>query len=407
MKGLKTILGIALATTGLGGAIAVGAVSYTADENVQMVQAESDPVFTGGQVVYLKVSGDWKESNSRYAFYVYNGTGNSWYSMKSYSSATADVYYGVMPSGDWDAVIFCEMWGDNPTNDWATKRRQTADLKTKYDSSKPMYEISSSSWNAAPDTNVDWYVVGAFNSWSTTADKMTFNKATGEYRSVINFTTTGGMKLVKNGDWSAGEKDANSVEDAVFTTYSDYFAKDTGSKPNINILKVGKFEIYYKAFSNDKIWMQKSSDTEAEEFATTFNSNVTCSGTGATAPVLGKSWALLKDAYDALSKGARDLLTDATYTTSGSGTSTVVTPGSGFSQAVANAVSKYDFIVGRYGTSSYEDFMSREPATIGSASINPIERNNNSNSVLTICIVISSIVAISSIGFFFLKKKHN
>ena len=49
MKGIKTILGIALATTGFGGAIAVGAVSATQNNKVEVVEAAASNVTNGNK----------------------------------------------------------------------------------------------------------------------------------------------------------------------------------------------------------------------------------------------------------------------------------------------------------------------------------------------------------------------
>lgn len=90
MKGIKTILGIALATTGFGGAIAVGAVSATQNNKVEMAEAATSSVYLAGSFNgWNASSADWKlEKNGSY-----------WTVTKSLSAG--DTFKFVVNGGTW------------------------------------------------------------------------------------------------------------------------------------------------------------------------------------------------------------------------------------------------------------------------------------------------------------------
>ena len=99
------------------------------------------------------------------------------------------------------------------------------------------------------------------------------------------------------------------------------------------------------------------------------------------------------------------LLKNATFTVSGSGSSTVVTPTGSTTQIVANAMSKYDYIVGKYGTATYSDFINRNPAQFGNTFIHSFTEDNT-NYLIVISVTVISMLAVT--GFIIIRKrKHN
>ena len=81
---------------------------------------------TGGEVVLLKPSSNWKQANARFAVYFFNDAQgkNTWVSMTKASDET-DIYYAVAPTGNWEKLIFCRMNPANNTNDWGNKWNQS------------------------------------------------------------------------------------------------------------------------------------------------------------------------------------------------------------------------------------------------------------------------------------------
>ena len=76
---------------------------------------------------------------------------------------------------------------------------------------------------------------------------------------------------------------------------------------------------------------------------------------------------------------------------------------------VQQCAARYDYIVGKYGTGTFADFMTRNPVSLSSSRTMPSAIVGDSNTVIMI-IVIGSLVSVSAIGgYFFLRKRreHN
>ena len=90
------------------------------------------------------------ENNYRFAIYFFNdSTGkNSWYSL---NETTSDgYYYASVEANKWPNLIICRMYGDNTTNDWNTKREQTANL-TMPTTNKRCFDDTSDWWSNQND----------------------------------------------------------------------------------------------------------------------------------------------------------------------------------------------------------------------------------------------------------------
>ena len=139
----------------------------------------------------------------------------------------------------------------------------------------------------------------------------------------------------------------------------------------------------------------------ADDYASDFVSGITCNAQGTSAPT--GNWSTLSSKYSTLFIEDQNTLKNATYTTSGSGSQTVVTPGDGVSQTVANAVSKYDYIIHRYGVGSYANFMNR---TIPGTN-NPVAIVNKQDTSVIIVVLSMSCLSLIAVSIFLIKKKKN
>lgn len=137
----------------------------------------------------------------------------------------------------------------------------------------------------------------------------------------------------------------------------------------------------------------------ADNFASDFVSGITCNVNGTSAPT--GNWTTITNKYNTLFTEDQNTLKNATYTTSGSGSQTVVTPGDGTSQAVANAVSKYDKIISRYGTTSYPNFMNRSIPGANS----PIAIVNKQDTSIIVVVLSMSCLSLFAVSIFIIKKK--
>ena len=92
------------------------------------------------------------DTNYRFAVYYRVNGATSWYSMLTEEEG---VYYAdlTFPApGNMDLIIFCKMWGDNPTNGWEQKRHQTGDLTWQ-----PEYnQYTIASLDSSGDDDANW-----------------------------------------------------------------------------------------------------------------------------------------------------------------------------------------------------------------------------------------------------------
>ena len=112
---------------------------------------------------YLLPTSTWtdpeyeNDTNYRFAVYYRVNVTTDWYSMLY----EAGVYYAdlTFPApGNLNLIIFCKMWGDNPTNGWEQKRHQTGDLS--WQPTKNQYTIASLNDSGEAD-GANWSVYSA------------------------------------------------------------------------------------------------------------------------------------------------------------------------------------------------------------------------------------------------------
>ncbi len=119
-------------------------------------------------------------------------------------------------------------------------------------------------------------------------------------------------------------------------------------------------------------------------FLNEFMGNINCDASGRTAPTFatGYDWAQFKTLYGKLSVEDQATLTGAQAIEGGS-------------ELINRVAHRYDYIVGKYGEETYEDFMSRHPQKLVRDGFN-IFNLNGSNS--TAIIVLVSVVGLTAVG---------
>ena len=163
------------------------------------------------------------------------------------------------------------------------------------------------------------------------------------------------------------------------------FAKLSGEykyiavRPADSTLYLDSIEIGYEDDSSD-------APSAAVEFANLFLSESLCND-GVTAPDVD-AWDLLGLYFEDISADSKEIFKTATANAEGT--------------EIEQCVARYDYIVGKYGAETYNDFMGRKPAPIASAlSI------HNSDDVMDIAVI--SAIAIAGIAaagaFVFLRRK--
>lgn len=152
----------------------------------------------------------------------------------------------------------------------------------------------------------------------------------------------------------------------------------------------------YYASGTVQLYKLKTSD-KADEFAQTFLGAFTCDASGESEPSFGIkegethwSWSLLAEEYNKLSAAEKEQFRLGVPSQEGDN--------------IARALARYDYIVGKYGTAKYADFMSRNPAPIASGRINDLSTETNNNTMIII-VVIASISALAFTTLLVFKKK--
>ena len=167
-----------------------------------------------------------------------------------------------------------------------------------------------------------------------------------------------------------------------YTTFSGIFLNNTSIYNNIDFI------------SSDK-----DSDTSisATGMATVFKDNVFCDSTGNNAPNYrsGVTWSTFESLYAKLSSDTKTLL--------------ATTPSDEGGSALEAGLAKYDYILGKYNTSStdpYNDFLGRiENNLITLDSLNNFDSSNNAKTIL---IIISATFLLTTlfITLVIKRKKH-
>ena len=153
---------------------------------------------------------------------------------------------------------------------------------------------------------------------------------------------------------------------------------------------------YYSSGSVQLYKLKESSNAIA--YAETFLAAFTCDATGENAPTFtikeGStywSWSLLATEYNTLTAVEKEEFRLGAASESG--------------DEIAQALARYDYVVGKYGTSTYSDFMLRNPAQIGGVKLAFNAVNENTNTIAIIVTI--SLVSVTAIGgYFFIKRRE-
>lgn len=180
------------------------------------------------------------------------------------------------------------------------------------------------------------------------------------------------------------------VTDAV-TSYNTLKANWTAGSSEVNIVGIALNFVKNSTTKPEVLLTASTANTIiASDYSTDFLASITCDSTGNTAPKFTSpyaSWSELASAYSALSSSEQSVLTSMQANPNGS--------------TAQQAVAKYDYIVGKYGTETYEDFMGRNPEPLGINNPNLFNFGSDTNTTTLVVVLVSalSITAISVIIF--------
>ena len=123
-------------------------------------------------------------------------------------------------------------------------------------------------------------------------------------------------------------------------------------------------------------------------FASDFLAGTGCDSSGKTTPTA--NWTNMNNKFDLLFTNEQQLLKNAEASETGS--------------VIEQAVARYDYIVGKYGTSKYNDFINRSPEPVGNGAYNFGDEGLNDNNIILILSIVS-IATMSLAVLLVIKKK--
>ena len=138
--------------------------------------------------------------------------------------------------------------------------------------------------------------------------------------------------------------------------------------------------------NNYLVQFETTTAITAEAFATSFLANMTCDGTGATAPTYasGYSWADFQVLFNQLDSTEQSSLQSATANESGT--------------TVEQAMARYDYVVAKYG---YSNFINRAVSN----SSNRMMKIIDNNSVVILTVVTALLITSALAACYMLKKR--
>lgn len=379
MKGLKTILAIALSATGLSGAVAFGVAA-----NKETIHETSAASTTR---LYLDMSGfaDWYSDSASFKVHTWNSAnGDQYHAVTKVDSAYyyADVDLATYASGGGYRFTRYNSTGSDEWNRGAWQS-YTANKGTYYRATGWI----AGTWDESNQKT--WTVVGATNGvWAGGDEDISIPlqmRFDGEGLQFINTTvelTANSVFKVKNSDNSYYGYDAIETGSGSVIAAGDVSGSGSG---NITVVNTGSYEIYMKPFAG-KFWMQENSTATATSWCTSFL-NATgsiCSSGGTSADhssALSAIWSDQNTSFGALTLGARNIIKTGTA-----------------NATVADAHDRYVHIVTRYA-GVLDEF---DEWTVSSARpMNQIVKNSNSVAI----IIVTSIALLSATGAFFILRK--
>ena len=263
------------------------------------------------------------------------------------------------------------------------------------------YYLKENGTNSAPSAVTDFWEATIF-TFTLVADD-TYTISQGDNYLYCTATNNG----VRFGDTSTATSERWTISAGESTLNGSYnFYSASGSR-YLSLYNAADWRGYGDATANNR---KENTDLEAfdavqfsSEFLSTYTAGCNVNG-GYTAENM--KWSTANTQYGFLSSVNKALLTNAEYTKTGSGSNTQVTAVNGTNQTVAEAAARYDYIVGMHGTATFGDFLGRSPAAIGGVNVTSIFGiDNNSNTTVSIIVVISIIGVASLSGYFFMRKR--
>lgn len=176
-------------------------------------------------------------------------------------------------------------------------------------------------------------------------------------------------------------------------TYSiDDVAYTYGAISSDTYTTFGAYTVSSTTYKFDFVTSDDTANTGTSAFATVFMSSITCDSSGNTGPQFSHSWSELSNAYNKLSANNKSAFVGAS-------------PIENSSSIIEQAAYRYDYIVGKYGTGTYNDFASRSPASIGITN-SFLFANGSSDSLMAILVIVLMLGLTGVVAYVYIRRRE-
>lgn len=390
-KSLKTVLFGLSSTLALG--LAVGAV-LSANTKMEEVHAAGT---TNRLLVKFGSLGNWTDANAKLAVYLWNDDvggvkKETWTSLASLNTSTK--LYVLNYTADFSPakMIISRQNSSATSASWGTSWAQSGDLD----------------FNEATYINLNGWDITATSGWTLSATvntsevdfgvKTTIGTASLELNSDGNPQIYGKVTLEENEEFKVVSGDAvwtgyygcPSALNSAFTGGGKEKPAQWTDLDNITCLIAGDYDFYFDT-EEKRIWISRQEIVDADGWASSFLTDVTCDSTGKTVPT---GWSTSSGKYSNLSDDAKDYIYAAKADANGDN--------------LARALARYDLAVYRHSTLT--KFVKNSAGTernvppVGAAA--PIKLFNIDSNNASLFVIITVIASISILGgYLFLKRR--
>lgn len=212
---------------------------------------------------------------------------------------------------------------------------------------------------------------------------------------IISFSTTNAYDPSNFAVYAGNESESTSTPITASVSGRVYTYDFTGGTYNyFTLAKTGVNAVYAASI---EVQLAGTLAVNTRTWAQSFLTDLTCDANGASAPST-VDWATLASSYAALTVDEKNAISDSSYLAS--------ELQSNIGSALERAVERYDYVLAKYGTGNYANFMNRDVVVLPGAFINGFsDTNRTTNSIVAILVVsISSLTFIASA--IFLKRKR-
>ncbi len=395
MKLKKLILTLTLSSV-----LACGGLLLGTQNHSEPVKADTTYY---GDIIYVDLSFDnytyWKyndssyEYNCHFAFYLFDDNGNNkWSSYVSHTKGDGllSIQYSGFTFQPTKAILLRYPESLSEGNWLMSDRFKSADKQSADLSYSKYYVGNYDSGLAATSAPV---VKGGISGgvWSDLASlslvKNNDSKHVEYYSTRVSLTSGNSFKVVY-GNYSDPYYSNYSTHASISSNFSG------GNGSDINVLKSGDYAFYFDT-CNKSTYITTTALAESDEWAQKFLSLMVCDGNKITS----NGWLGTNNLYNDLTAEGKQILYDVAEDGDQDGT------------YVEQAIARYDFIIKKYGTSKYNDYIGRSskvsyPETTSNA-INNINSGDSDNSTLILTLTIGlAVLSLTSLLVIKKKRKH-